>query len=719
MLTRQWLPWPCMMMSDSEKVLRAQLAAAQETIHALTQRMRQLESSDAQSPLQNQLKSYQERIEEKALALQDIHDWSELIVQNSMDAIVRLDQDGRIQSWNPMAEQMFGYRANEVMGRLLEGVLIPKRLHSTHLRHFHQHVRRGKGALMNKRLEGFALCKDGSELPVEFIGSVVKQSDAQAFVMVFRDISERIVAEQALRDSHASLEIQVQERTREVRHLATIIKLTTNFVGIADLEGHVFYVNPAGLKMVGLAQDISFNTLDFESFHDIETSQFIKNEVFPQILSQDIFETECEFMDQEGNRIPTACIFMSLTDEQGKADRVAVIARDMRKEIALQQEMEHVDRLESLGILAGGIAHDFNNILAAIIGNAGLARYRLDNDSPVQKYLHRIEQSGQQAANLCTQMLAYSGKGIREIHAIDLSKLVVEMQSLLEVSVDKTAVLEFNLCKAGLVIDADMTQMQQIIMNLVINASEALIGGRGTITISTGLMDIDEHYLQSTLHQPDVLTGTFVYLKVSDTGCGMDAEIIKKIFDPFFTTKFTGRGLGMSALLGIVHGHHGILKVDSTVGQGTTFNVALPLSSSRVEEEKSQEGVAVHKAAGGMVLVIDDEESVRGIAKGMLEHVGYTVVLANDGQDGVEVFAKHHKSIVGVILDMTMPRMNGEECYDELCKINPDVRVILSSGYSEQDAVDHFQGKGLAGFMKKPYKMKDFQRMAIECFSIE
>jgi len=707
------------MMSDSETSLRAQLAAAEETIHALTQRMYQLESNDAQLPLQKQLKSYQKRIEEKSLALKDVQGWFELIVQNAMDAIVRLDQNGHIQSWNPMAEQMFGYKANEVMGQLIEDVLIPKRLYTAHLKHFYRHIRRGKGALMSTRLEGFAQCKDGSELAVEFIGSVITQNDTRSFVMTFHDISERIAAEQALHDSHANLEAEVYARTREVRHLATIIEVTVNFVGIADLEGHVFYVNPAGLKMVGLDRNVSMEALDLNVFHDFENYQFITNKVFPQVLSQGTLGTECEFIDQSGNRIPTACTFMSLPDEQGQADRVAVIARDMRKEIALQQQMEHVDRLESLGILAGGIAHDFNNILTAIMGNTELAIYQLDDDSPVQKCLHNIEQSSQQAANLCTQMLAYSGKGIREIHAIDLSKLVVEMQSLLEVSVDKTALLQFNLCETGLVIDADMSQIQQVVMNLVINASEALTKSNGTITISTGLMDIDESYLQSTLHQSDVLLGTFVYLKVSDTGCGMDANLIKKIFDPFFTTKFTGRGLGMSALLGIVHGHHGILKIDSTVGQGTTFNVAFPLSTSYVKKEKSPADIGARKPAFGMVLVIDDEESIRGVAKRMLEHAGYTVMLANDGQDGIEVFAKFHESIVGVILDMTMPRMNGEECYQELCKINPNVRVILSSGYSEQDVTNHFQGKGLAGFIKKPYKMEDFQRIAIECFSTE
>jgi len=716
MLIRPWSPSLCMSMNDSTAQLRAQLAAAQETIKALSKRMHQLERGDSQLPLQHQLKFYRKRIEEKTTALQTVQSWFELIVQNAMDAIVRVDQNGRIQSWNPMAERMFGYRSNDVMGRLIEDILIPEQLRKAHLSNFRRHLSRGRGALMNKRIEGLALCKDGSKMPVEFIGSVVKQGDTRAFVMTLRDISERIAAEQALRDSHANLEAQVQARTRELHHLAAIIEATINSVVIADLQGHVYYVNPAGREMLSLAQDMGLDALSFEDFHSPEFRQCLADKVLPQTLQQGVFETECEFMDQHGNGIPVTCIYMFLSDEQGQADRLAVIARDMRREIALQQQVEHVDRLESLGILAGGIAHDFNNILTAIIGNAGLAMRKVDAGLPAQKYLQGIEQASMQAAKLCKQMLAYSGKGSREIQPVDLSGLITDMRSLLEVSVDKRAVLKFDLCETLPVIDADITQIQQIIMNLVINGSEAMNKHSGTIAVSTGLLVVDEQYLQSALHTQEVSVGPFVYLTVSDTGCGMDAGIMKKIFDPFFTTKFTGRGLGMSAVLGIVHGHHGIVKIDSVLGQGTTFNMAFPISASHAPSADSQAYTAACNPVFGMVLVVDDEQSIREVAAVVLEEMGYMVALAIDGKDGVEVFRKHHKAIVGVILDMTMPRMDGKECYHELCKIDPDVRVILSSGYGEEDAVDRFQSMGLAGFIQKPYHIAHFQRVVSECF---
>lgn len=692
-----------------------QLSAAQETIQALSKRMRQIDSNAAQLPFQQQLQSYQQRIAEKSEALEMAENWSELIIQNAMDAILRLDEQGHIQSWNPMAEQMFGYSAAEIHGRLIEDTLLPQRLHAGNLSNFRRHLKRGRGALMNKRIEGIAQCKDGSELAVEFVGSVVKQGELLTYAMVFRDISERKAAEQTLRSSHDDLEAQIKARTQELNHLASILEVTVNFVGMADLQGHIFYINPAGRKMVGLKRNTALKSLNFKDFHSSSVCNHLSESIFPQVIKHGVFETSCEFIDRAGNAIPTACIFMSLPDEQGNPSRLAVIARDLRDEIALQQQMEHVDRLESLGILAGGIAHDFNNILTAIIGNSEIAASKLDSHSPVQAHLQRIGQSSLQAANLCKQMLAYSGKGCFIIQPVDLSSLIADMRSLLEVSVDKNVQLEFDLSEELPVVDVDLTQIQQIIMNLVINASEACNKQQGNITVSTGIMQVDATYLLSCLHQGPAAVGDFVYLNVSDTGSGMTQEVCKKIFDPFFTTKFTGRGLGMSAVLGIVHGHHGLIKVSSEPGKGSSFNISLPISTENTPGITPATAPVIEQHASGMVLVIDDEETIREITSMALSDVGFTVVTAIDGQDGIDVF-QQHTDIIGIILDMTMPRMNGEACFDILHKMNPNVPVILSSGYSEEDAMASFQSKGLAGFIQKPYKIDAFQQLALNCF---
>jgi len=570
---------------------------------------------------------------------------------------------------------------------------------------------------MNRRVEGLAQCKDGSELPIEFVASFVQQGNKPSFVMVMRDISERKAAEQQLRESHARLESLVEAQTGEVRDLASIIEVTLNLVGVSDLQGNVLYINPAGKKMLGLPQEQALDTLDLDRFHSPETHCFLVSEVFPTVLEQGVLEVKCEFLDQDARPIPTTSLFMSLPDRPGAPGRMAVIARDLRQEIALRQQIEHVDRLESLGVLAGGIAHDFNNILSAIIGNAGLARRKLAADSPGQKHLENIEQSSMQAANLCKQMLAYSGKGKLIIQPVSLSDLIDDMRSLLEVSTDKSVNLKFDLRQPLPAVDADITQIQQILMNLVINASEAIDKHNGVIIVSTGVMDVDDGDLQRSIHQPDVLPGSFAYLEVSDSGCGMDEATRKKIFDPFFTTKFTGRGLGMSAVLGIVHGHQGVLHLNSEPGQGATFRIALPLSApGEVQPGRREEKAPVH-GKSGLILVIDDEETIREVACMLLSEMGFDVITAADGQEGVDVFSQQQGKFTGVILDMTMPRMGGEACYHALRELDPDIKVILSSGYSAEDATACFQGQGLAGFIQKPYLIDAFQDMVVRCFS--
>jgi len=368
-----------------------------------------------------------------------------------------------------------------------------------------------------------------------------------------------------------------------------------------------------------------------------------------------------------------------------------------------------------MGVLAGGIAHDFNNILTAIIGNTGMAKRKFDTYSPGQEYLQKIEQSSLQAANLCKQMLAYSGKGNFIIKPINLSTLVEEMHSLLEVSIDKSVILKCDLSPTLPMVEADITQIQQVLMNLVINASEAICKHSGIITVATGIMQVDELYLNSSIHKQDISTGRFVYLEVSDSGCGMDAETRKKIFDPFFTTKFTGRGLGMSAVLGIVHGHHGLLNLYSEPDKGTTFKIALPISESVSQSEPDTIPQIV--SSTGLILIIDDEETIRELACMILEEMGFEVMTAVDGRDGVEQFRQQQHRITGVLLDMTMPHMNGEECYSALRNINPDIRVILSSGYSAEDATARFKGKALAGFIQKPYLIDHFQEVVSSCFN--
>jgi PAS domain S-box-containing protein len=388
------------------------------------------------------------------------------------------------------------------------------------------------------------------------------------------------------------------------------------------------------------------------------------------------------------------------------AHDVTAQRRAERERARLQAQVQHAQKLESLGVLAGGIAHDFNNLLVAIMGNVSLAQLELDPGHPAAAYLGDVELATQRAADLARQMLAYSGRGRFVVEPVDVSRLVDDMQHLLQVSVSKKAVLKLNLARGLPLIEAEPTQLRQIAMNLVANASEAIGERSGIITITTGAMECDRSYLRESYLDDDLPEGVYVYIEVADTGVGMDAATREKIFDPFFTTKFAGRGLGLASVLGIVRGHRGAIKVYSEPGRGTTIKALFPANG---EHQRRAEARAAEVAARGegTVLVVDDEETVRATTRRLLERGGYRVLTATDGRDALRVFREHQDAIDVVLLDMTMPHLDGPECYRELRRIRGDVRVLLTSGYNEQEAVSKFAGKGLAGFVQKPFRLKE------------
>jgi signal transduction histidine kinase/CheY-like chemotaxis protein len=371
--------------------------------------------------------------------------------------------------------------------------------------------------------------------------------------------------------------------------------------------------------------------------------------------------------------------------------------------LTLEKQFLHTQKLESLGVLAGGIAHDFNNILTSIIGNAELALIRINHESPAVENLRKIELASARAADLAKQMLAYSGKGRFVIENIDLNRLLEEMLHMVEVSISKKAALRLNLTRPLATVEADATQMHQVVMNLIINASEALGEENGTITITTDCMDCDRGYLDSIWPAENLPEGPYVVLDVADTGCGMDAETLTKIFDPFFTTKFTGRGLGMAAVFGIIKGHKGTIKIYSEPGKGSIFKVLLPADASYANTHINTIQSDGWKG-NGTILLVDDEEIVRTIGSEMLQELGFDVIVANDGQEALDIFSRRN-DIHAVILDLTMPRLDGEQAFNGLRIIRPDVKVIISSGYNEQDVTRKFDGKGLAGFVQKPYRL--------------
>ncbi len=394
----------------------------------------------------------------------------------------------------------------------------------------------------------------------------------------------------------------------------------------------------------------------------------------------------------------------------GYASRMAGAAMDITERKHAEEERQRVEKklletqkLESLGVLAGGIAHDFNNLLTGVLGNASLARKDAPANSPMLHYLERIEKAATRAADLCKQMLAYAGKGQFVVQDIDLNALVRETTQMMESSLSKGVTLQSNLADDLPCVNADGTQLRQIVMNLVINASEAIGAKGGTVTITTRLTHPDRSFFADTLAAPEKPEGDYVLLEVSDTGSGMTPATRARIFDPFFTTKFTGRGLGLAAVLGIVRAHQGVLKVSSEPEKGTTFQILLPSTRKRAKPLPAPSGKPEHWRGSGIVLVVDDEAMVRAIAERMLVSMGFEVIIAEDGLKAVECFRAGAEDIRLVILDLTMPRLDGEGAFRELRKIRPDVRVLLMSGFNEEEAMGRFIGQGVAGFLQKPF----------------
>jgi len=379
---------------------------------------------------------------------------------------------------------------------------------------------------------------------------------------------------------------------------------------------------------------------------------------------------------------------------------------------SLEAQFQQAQKLESLGVLAGGIAHDFNNLLTAVLGNLNLARFKLSPESPVAPYLENAERTVLKASDLTKQMLAYSGKGRFVVKLHDINLVVSEMVHLLQVSISKKAFLRLDLGTSLPAIEADGAQLQQVVMNLVTNASDALGDREGIISISTGATDLEADFISATFPAQGLAPGRYVSLEVSDTGQGMSPEVMDRIFDPFFTTKPTGRGLGLAAMLGILRAHQAGLKIYSEAGKGSCFKAFFPAATGSALPS-GPPPPAEAAPLSGTVLLVDDESTILDAITPALESLGLQVLQARDGVEALACFQTDPQAIDLVLMDLTMPRMDGRDAYLAMRRVRPDARVILSSGYNEFESIQALAGRGLAGFLQKPYTL-DALRSAIQ-----
>ncbi|MEI6305590.1 MAG: ATP-binding protein, partial [Deltaproteobacteria bacterium] len=369
----------------------------------------------------------------------------------------------------------------------------------------------------------------------------------------------------------------------------------------------------------------------------------------------------------------------------------------------LEQQLQHTQKLESLGVLSGGIAHDFNNILAIIVGYCSLTK--MDYET-AENNIAEIEKAAERAAALCRQMLAYAGKAQLSMSQINMRSLTDEMVTMLKATLPQNAEINPDLSTDVPSINGDSSQIRQIIMNLIINASEAIGKEHGEIRVSLATTDIKTGQSEQDYNGNTIPPGKYVYLEVTDNGCGMDEETKWRIFEPFYTTKFTGRGLGMSAVLGIIKSHGGALQLHSQLGQGTTFKVYLPvpLTDSAGNENTSASLSSAPWKGSGTILLVEDEDQVRLIAKALLKNIGFYVLEAVNGKEALELYQKNATDITLVMTDMGMPIMDGYELFSELKKLNPELPIIVSSGYGDAEVNSRIDIDNIAGLISKPYR---------------
>ncbi|TAL01964.1 MAG: response regulator [Verrucomicrobia bacterium] len=381
-----------------------------------------------------------------------------------------------------------------------------------------------------------------------------------------------------------------------------------------------------------------------------------------------------------------------------------------QEKLELQRQFLHAEKLKSLGLMAGGIAHDFNNLLAVIVGNIEMASMELPHEPGARAMLREAVSAANRAAHLTRQMLAYSGRGHFVVTDVDLNETIRGTTELLNVTVSKKASLEFRLDDSLPLVKGDAAQLQQVVMNLVTNASEALADQPGLITVSTSLRECDSTFLSANRAGNSLNPGSYAVLEVSDTGCGMEESVQQQLFDPFFTTKFVGRGLGMSATLGVVRGHDGGILVSSRAGRGTTMTVLFPagtvefFKTPSAQKHEPAANKSPMPALTGTVLVVDDEAIMRSMIERVLKRTGLRVILATHGWEAVSLFQQHADEITFVLLDLSMPKLDGMKTLAELRRHRPEVKAVLTSGYNEASICQRSVQEGFVAFIPKPYQ---------------
>ena len=615
-------------------------------------------------------------------------------------AIFLLDGDGKVASWNPGAERIKGYRADEILGRHVATFYTPEDVAAGVPQRALQ-VARTEGRFT---AEGWRVRADGTR----FWASVVlaslwdERGGLRGYSKVTRDLSHQRAIEEALRQS--------EQRYRQV------IEDQTEVVCRFRADGTFTFVNDVYCRTFGRTAEQLLGhrwhpVVVPEDLPQVESALASMSAHNPVVrIENRVFDGQgrvrwMEFVNRgfhaaDGTLREVQAVGRDVT-ERREAEQAAreleLSLREQERQRLYERQLLESQNLESLGVLAGGVAHDFNNLLTAILGNASMARMNLPAEHPVAGELALIEAASLRAAELCQQMLAYAGRGRFVVAPTDVNELAQEMTKLLAAAIQKHVALRFELAPELPPVDADATQLRQVVMNLITNAAEAIDRRGGTVVVATRRETGDD----GAIH---------VVLEVTDDGCGMEDAVRARIFEPFFTTKFQGRGLGLASVQGIVRAHRGSIEVVSRPGAGSTFRVRLPaghcaiVPAAAVGEAPKCASGATAGGRGRSVLVVDDEAEVRTLLRRTLEQAGYHVVVASDGEEAVAAFAAAGGAFALVVLDLTMPRLSGPETFRRLRERCAAVPVLLTSGFAPEEALRDFGQGDLAGFLRKPFR---------------
>ena len=521
------------------------------------------------------------------------------------------------------------------------------------------------------------------------------------------DLESRVLARTAdLEAANARLRAEIAERRAVEEALrasedrfARAFRLSPAPITISAIEdGSYIDVNDSFARLVGHSREALVGHTSLEL--GLWTRPPQRQALVETLRAEGrVYDLEVLFTTAAGQR--REVLLSAEAIELGGRRCILALCHDVTDHRRAEETVRLAQKTESLGVLAGGVAHDFNNLLAVMLGHCALALQKLPPDAEARRHVEKAVDASERAAGLTRQMLAYSGRGHFQIQPTDLNELVRVNVDLLAAALPKQVVLATRLASGLPPVAADPSQMQQVVMNLVLNAAEAIGGRPGTVTVATARREVPAG--ERELRQPTgeaLPPGVYAQLEVRDDGTGMDEPTLSRIFEPFFTTKTTGRGLGLAATQGIVRGHRGGLVVESAPGSGSTFRLLFPASF----EEPAVASAPSPGTASGLVLVVDDEEWVRDAIAAMLDAAGIAWIAAEGGRAAVRIFRERDPEISLVLLDLSMPGLSGEETFEELRQIRPGLRVLLTSGYDEDDATGRFVGRGLAGFIQKPYR---------------